>query len=33
MDIKWYFIAMSHDEGACDEIEGTIKRLARKATL
>jgi hypothetical protein len=33
MDAKWHFIAVSHDEGACDGIEGTIKKLARKVTL
>jgi hypothetical protein len=33
MDAEWQFFAMSHGKGACDEIRGTITRLARKVSL
>jgi hypothetical protein len=33
MDAEWHFFATSHGNGACDMIGGTIKRLARKASL
>jgi hypothetical protein len=33
MNAKWQFLAMSNTKGPCDEVGGTIKRLARKAGL
>ena len=30
---EWYFFATAHSKGPCDGFEGTIKRLARRASL
>ena len=30
---EWYFFATAHGKGPCDRLAGTIKRLARRASL
>lgn len=30
---EWYFFTTSHGKGPCDGIGGTLKRLARRASL
>lgn len=29
IDAEWHFFATSHSKGACDGLEGTVKRQAR----
>jgi len=33
MQVEWHFFATSHGKGLCDEVGGTVKRLATKASL
>ena len=33
MKAKWHFFDRSHGKNACDEVGGTIKRLAACASL
>ena len=33
VDAEWHFFATSHGKGPCDAIGGTLKRMARNASL
>ncbi len=33
MPADWHFFATSHGKGPCDEVRGTVKRLAARASL
>jgi hypothetical protein len=33
VEAEWHFFATSHGKGLCDGIGGTVKRMARRASL
>lgn len=33
IDVEWHFFATSHGKGPCDAIGGTLKRMARNASV